>query len=636
MRILSQEDLAELKKRLGACRKVKGKKEYYDCPKCTEKGYLAVTWSTDDFVCNHRNTCGLAGRLSTLAYEVGIRTHKSDNKPFKMQNKPTSKPMPKLGSIPKAELISLSDAKSTLSPMEQRKKYFELLGYAPGQEIYGTVPGKYGTLKSQASCKVSDLIEKSGFSHVRFSWSLDTTKDFRYLLVESDKENSHSEQYEFMQKTKLPVKSIVYTGNTSLHFLVDTGAKNAKEREQRVKKIYEFLKVNNFDLDESCKDASRYTRLPGVASHQELKKVDGQDKIINYKQSLLIDNFPCSKTFEDWEHHLSNLIKRENVLSAKDIKMQSVQSGFSSGFATHDYNDSGVKPGNLTLLTGKRNQGKTTFSRQVVLSAAQQSVKTFLLYGEGSLGYEKGYLVRLTARKDEIIGEDNGYGRKTFRACDSVEKRFDNFYSPYIEFYSLKEKKSKTLFDDLFYKMKLSAQDGTKLFVIDNMMILTADQPDTFKAQKKIISDLKTFAVKYEAHIILIAHPKKGEGDQSISGALEQENTADTILRFKRVYEPSKLKVPSEFEQAEKNKITAMVTNEKVRDGGTGHNMYLEFDPKTQSNKEIIYLEDLKHLMGNYEGMYSRLPQVCEDRGGVNINGIENNPLPSVADEDYF
>ena len=59
------------------------------------------------------------------------------------------------------------------------------------------------------------------------------------------------------------------------------------------------------------------------------------------------------------------------LINTSDIAMGSVKPGFSSGFLTHDYNDSGMKPG-LTLLTGKRNQGKTTFSRQLIIAAAMQ------------------------------------------------------------------------------------------------------------------------------------------------------------------------------------------------------------------------------------------------------------------------
>ncbi len=243
--------------------------------------------------------------------------------------------------------------------------------------------------------------------------------------------------------------------------------------------------------------------------------------------------------------------------------------------------------------------------------------------------------MRLVARKDEIVTEDNGFGRTTWRADKKAEARFDEHFSPYIDMYEKPSGLKTFVFDDLINKMNLKAQQGTKLFVIDNMMKLTADQHDPFKAQKKIINDLKEFAVKTGSHIILIAHPKKGEGDQSVSGALEQENTADTILRFKRISDPSVLKFPKEFEDAEKSKITALVTIEKVRDGGTYNTMYMEFCNTKQANTEITYLDDVIERVDKYEGMYSRAPQACENRGGVNVNNVYNAPTPDFEDDDF-
>jgi len=151
--------------------------------------------------------------------------------------------------------------------------------------------------------------------------------------------------------------------------------------------------------------------------------------------------------------------------------------------------------------------------------------------------------------------------------------------------------------------MVIKARQGTVLFVIDNMMKLTADQKETFKAQQVIISKLKEFAVHFKIHIILICHPKKD--GTSISGAMEIENTADTILKFHRI---CLSETDDGISEEELNRVTAMVTNEKVRDGGKAQTMYMEFDATKQANIEIVYLPDLYRRAQDYKigGYYSR------------------------------
>jgi KaiC/GvpD/RAD55 family RecA-like ATPase len=293
----------------------------------------------------------------------------------------------------------------------------------------------------------------------------------------------------------------------------------------------------------------------------------------------------------------------ENVKDSSEVEAKNVKSGFSSGFATHDFNDSGMKAGDLILLTGSRNQGKTTFSRQIVISAAQQGIKSLVWYAEADEGLEKGYLVRLVANSDEVEKYDNGFGRTTWLANEDAQKRFNEEYENLISMYVKPVALEVPVFTDLMTRMRDSAKHGTRLFVIDNMMKLTADQANALDAQKRIIMELKDFAVRTDSTIILICHPRKGDGDQSISGALEQENTADTILRFSRKSAP---KTPDAFPPHERTSITAMVSCEKIRNGGTMHPMFFEFSQERQANIEITYLPEIKWAVS---ATFSRPPK---------------------------
>ena len=88
--------------------------------------------------------------------------------------------------------------------------------------------------------------------------------DYRYCLVESDKD-SVEKQYALYQEMKLPIVCIVHSGNKSLHAIIHVDAKqDHREYQKRVNFIYDFCQKNGLHVDKNDKNASRYSRLPGI------------------------------------------------------------------------------------------------------------------------------------------------------------------------------------------------------------------------------------------------------------------------------------------------------------------------------------------------------------------------------------
>lgn len=578
-------------------RKQVGDRSYYDCPKCISKdgtGTLVVTWPNETFICNHMSSCGFQGHISQLAKELNIDIPREQRAPRVTYKKPIKK---------QYKVNKISTVKVDL-PMEQTKTVdindrvlqLEAL-FDRSSQLVCCIDSQYGKL---ISMDLEALEYDSGnYTHFKINAGgskAEDIKDLKYTLVECDEIADMSLQRGYLESINLPIASLTWSGNKSLHAVVKVNAPDAKEYKRRVELIHEVCDGVGFKIDKT-KDCCRFTRLAGSINNKT-----------GNTQKLIALNIGCFD-WNDWEaNQLPKMVKTENVINTADIKMKSIKPGFSSGFLTHDYNDSGMKAG-LTLLTGKRNQGKTTFSRQLIIAAAMQNQKVFVWYGEGTKEMEKGYLARLVAKDDEIVTTDNGYGRTIWSAGPSAEKRYDETLGKLIDMYVKPMRLSVPVFEDLFSKMTDKARLGCKLFIIDNMMKLTADQFETFKAQQMIVTRLKEFSDFHQAQIVLIAHPKKGEGDQSISGAAEQENTADTILRFKRVFDQSSLvNNLDEFPPHELPNVTAVVINEKVRDGGRDHMMYMEFDHVRQANVEITYIEEIKDMAKDYQdtGYYSR------------------------------
>lgn len=84
-------------------------------------------------------------------------------------------------------------------------------------------------------------------------------------------------------------------------------------------------------------------------------------------------------------------------------------------------------------------------------------------------------------------------------------------------------------------------QFGTKVFILDNFMQIEMSSSDIYTEQSNIMERLRTFAVNYNVHIHLVAHPRKIERFQTrlslydISGTMNMANKAYNIISIMRV-----------------------------------------------------------------------------------------------------
>jgi RecA-family ATPase len=88
--------------------------------------------------------------------------------------------------------------------------------------------------------------------------------NFRHALVEADGPTIE-QQWQVIQKLKLPCTTVVHSGGKSLHAAVRIDADNdPKEYARRVAKLYAILEANGLKIDTQNKNPSRLSRMPGV------------------------------------------------------------------------------------------------------------------------------------------------------------------------------------------------------------------------------------------------------------------------------------------------------------------------------------------------------------------------------------
>lgn len=112
---------------------------------------------------------------------------------------------------------------------------------------------------------------------------------YRHVLVEMD-EKSKEEQWAILKDSKLPLSVVIDSGGKSLHGWVRVDAANKDEWQQRRDIVYRH--IEHLGVDPKNKNASRFSRLPGVMRN------GAQQKLVAVNQG--------SESWESFIEHLEN------------------------------------------------------------------------------------------------------------------------------------------------------------------------------------------------------------------------------------------------------------------------------------------------------------------------------------------
>lgn len=97
----------------------------------------------------------------------------------------------------------------------------------------------------------------------RYNARVESIASFRHVLVESDTIPLY-DQYKVLTALNLPITSLVYSGNKSLHALVRVDAKTVDEYRERFEFIRDVCAAYGMQIDEACKNPNRWTRTAGA------------------------------------------------------------------------------------------------------------------------------------------------------------------------------------------------------------------------------------------------------------------------------------------------------------------------------------------------------------------------------------
>lgn len=227
----------------------------------------------------------------------------------------------------------------------------------------------------------------------------------------------------------------------------------------------------------------------------------------------------------------------EKWLSLSDIQKVDLTKleGVKTGFGELDRSIVQLNMSEVTLLSGSNSSGKSSWLNTLLLNIIQQGVSTALWSGELRPDILKTWLQMVAAGKNNL--KQSAYGDGKYYVPNNVAERIDRWLDG--KFFLYNNEYGNT-WEQIFHDMKELLKVGVKVFALDNLFSLNIDllEGDKNNKQKELILQIKEFAKKNQAHIILVAHPRKVMSflrKNDISGTSDLTNAVDNVFIIHRV-----------------------------------------------------------------------------------------------------
>jgi KaiC/GvpD/RAD55 family RecA-like ATPase len=213
-----------------------------------------------------------------------------------------------------------------------------------------------------------------------------------------------------------------------------------------------------------------------------------------------------------------------------------------TGIPTLDYAINDLMPGRTTLIVGPTNEGKTTFTKQIIVNAVNLNNKVFVMSGEGDQEKLINELYQIVIGNNPnlytVVKLNKRYHKEpTQHALESLQA----WHHGKLNLFSKGKSKVKDI-DEIFNLIeKEEIEEKYNLIIIDNLMsMLTAKAIEKNEMQAEFMQKCHELSEKYSIHIILILHPNKtySKGMEieivHISGSGDLGNKADNIIAITR------------------------------------------------------------------------------------------------------
>lgn len=226
--------------------------------------------------------------------------------------------------------------------------------------------------------------------------------------------------------------------------------------------------------------------------------------------------------------------KGKKWLSPKDIKRKREEDiiAIPTGYQYLDKAIRGLILGEVTILSGLNGSGKSSWLNSVMLNVIHRGFKVACFSGELTDYNVVKWLSQSAAGKNyvhKVEGSEYAYEVED-RVYDRIVDWLDGKFFLFNNNYGNK-------FEQVISDLEEVVKSGVQLIVIDNLMALQISglSGDKNEKQKQFILDVVEFAKKKNVHVVVVCHPRKESGAQtllrkeSIAGSSDLSNAVQNV-----------------------------------------------------------------------------------------------------------
>lgn len=216
-----------------------------------------------------------------------------------------------------------------------------------------------------------------------------------------------------------------------------------------------------------------------------------------------------------------------NVRRAEDYieeMLADERKGIPSGFPVFDRILGGLRPGEVTVWTGRNGEGKTTILNQLALNLVIHGQRVGIV----SLEMRPRWILRWMVRQSGCLMSPEGM------------PEFRRILGGRLV---LLDSRDSVTPDELLESLQYMARRiGCITFIIDSLLrVNLGGGADWLERQRDFMSRLTAFAQDFDAHLHLVAHPRKSSSDEArvqkvdVAGSYDISNLAFNVVSIRRV-----------------------------------------------------------------------------------------------------
>lgn len=214
-----------------------------------------------------------------------------------------------------------------------------------------------------------------------------------------------------------------------------------------------------------------------------------------------------------------------------------------SGIRELDKSIGGFYLGELSIWTGKRGEGKSTFVSQCLVEAINQNRSVCAYSGELPDWRFREWVYKQIAgpaRLDKLLDKETG--QDLYDISAPIEHLIDNWLDNRFFLYDIGMSSAHDE-DSIIRIFEYAVRRyGCDVFLVDNIMtarLKGISDKDFFRAQSNFVGRLVQFAKTNNVHVHVVAHPRKSEvkqlGADDVGGSGDITNRADNVFLLHRL-----------------------------------------------------------------------------------------------------